>query len=104
VKALFVANGLAARSVRSDTDPSASGKLTVESRASQALESEWTATQKVEVKGRVISVDCAAEPKVCEEHGVSSFPAIRLYQDHGARVERYRGPRRAPSYVATGSL
>ncbi|OIW23005.1 hypothetical protein CONLIGDRAFT_719550 [Coniochaeta ligniaria NRRL 30616] len=66
-------------------------------RASEALEPEWSAIEKEETDGRIISVDCAAEPKVCEQQGVNSFPAIRLYQDQGARMERYRGPRRASS-------
>ncbi|KAH8901982.1 hypothetical protein BR93DRAFT_921235 [Coniochaeta sp. PMI_546] len=66
-------------------------------RASEALEPEWTTIEKEETDGHVVSVDCAAESKVCEKHEISSFPAIRLYQDQGAVTDRYRGPRRAAS-------
>lgn len=45
------------------------------------------------------SVDCAVEPTICRELDVASFPAIRLYKGSGVYVERYRGPRRASSYV-----
>ncbi|KAK3385559.1 thioredoxin-like domain-containing protein [Podospora didyma] len=59
----------------------------------QALETEWTKIQENEEGSQVVSVDCSQTPKACEELGVSSFPAIRLYHRDG-RLDRYRGPRK----------
>ena len=61
---------------------------------SKALEPEWIAIQESERDNNVVSVDCAAKPRLCDEYGVVSYPAIRLFHADG-RVDRYRGARRA---------
>jgi protein disulfide-isomerase A1 len=61
----------------------------------QALEPEWAA-----LRGRkgdaVVSIDCSADAKLCQDAGVSSIPAIRLHHPDGGQT-RYRGPRDAAS-------
>ncbi|KAK3377326.1 hypothetical protein B0T24DRAFT_592936 [Lasiosphaeria ovina] len=73
-----------------------SNEHTLVAENSQALEPEWTLLRQNEGEDDVVSVDCSATPKDCEELGVASFPAIRLYH-HGGKLDRYRGPRKAAS-------
>ncbi|KIW18799.1 hypothetical protein PV08_03088 [Exophiala spinifera] len=69
-----------------------------------SLAEEW-ATAESELTQPLVSVDCTAEPDLCAEHDVRSYPAIRLF--HGRLAGdtnktssiRYRGPRKAPSIV-----
>ncbi|KAL8420558.1 hypothetical protein RB594_003372 [Gaeumannomyces avenae] len=66
--------------------------------ASAALEPEWTSIQETERDNNVVSLDCGAKRKLCDEFHVISYPAIRLYHQDG-RMDRYRGPRRANEIV-----
>ncbi|KFA46264.1 hypothetical protein S40293_06459 [Stachybotrys chartarum IBT 40293] len=67
-----------------------------EDEASRSLLPEWhKLTQELP---RSVAVDCTKAPAVCRDMDVRSFPAIRLYQAHG-QMARYRGPRKASSYV-----
>lgn len=71
--------------------------LTVDRKRSQALEREWAALLEVEganIHG--VSVDCSAEAELCSRDGVSSFPAIRLWQPGRGQIW-YRGARKAAS-------
>ncbi|KAL6252938.1 protein disulfide-isomerase precursor [Rhinocladiella similis] len=66
-----------------------------------SLLEEW-ATAESELTQPLVSVDCTAEPDLCAEHDVRSYPAIRLF--HGLATNmtnsiRYRGPRKATSIV-----
>jgi protein disulfide-isomerase A1 len=54
--------------------------------------------QKSEKDSNILSFDCSASPKVCDEYGVASFPSIRLFHGDGS-VDRYRGLRRSSSLV-----
>ena len=55
-----------------------------------------------------MSFDCAEQPKFCQEHDVVSHPTIRLYrgksEGESEKIDRYRGPRKASSYVMTPYL
>ncbi|KAK0625074.1 hypothetical protein B0T17DRAFT_260621 [Bombardia bombarda] len=68
---------------------------------SQALEPEWASVQQatLDATATALSIDCAATPTICSDLGVSSFPTIRLYHGDG-RMDRYRGPRKAPSILS----
>ncbi|KAL8369837.1 hypothetical protein RB595_000265 [Gaeumannomyces hyphopodioides] len=66
--------------------------------ASAALKPEWTSIQETERDNNVVSLDCGAKRKLCDEFHVISYPAIRLYHQDG-RMDRYRGPRRAKEIV-----
>lgn len=68
------------------------------SKASQTLESEWTSAQGT-AGDKLLSVDCSTETNLCHQHGVSSFPTIRLHNPDGTQT-RYRGPRKAPSILS----
>lgn len=59
-----------------------------------AFKQEWSLVLESEGEGTVISVDCSANPNLCREFDVVSFPAIRLHLQDGT-TERYRGPRKA---------
>lgn len=63
---------------------------------SQALEPEWTSIAGSHKS--LMSIDCSAEPAVCDEFGITSYPALRFFDGHG-HAQPYRGPRRASSYV-----
>ena len=45
-----------------------------------------------------MSIDCLKHSKLCQSHGISSFPTIRLHQPDKSPV-RYRGPRTAHSIL-----
>ncbi|KAF6808957.1 protein disulfide isomerase, partial [Colletotrichum sojae] len=59
---------------------------------SQLLEAEWSTITDHEKD--LLSINCAADTSLCEEHDVRSFPAIRLYRS-AKTFEHYRGPRQA---------
>jgi Thioredoxin len=65
--------------------------------ASKALEPEWISAS-TQSKRPLISVDCTAESELCDENGVISYPAIRLFKGLDS-VTRYRGPRKAWAWV-----
>jgi len=84
-----------------ESTPSTNGAEVDEPRSrepSKALESEWIAIQESERDNNVVSVDCAAKPRLCDEYDVASYPAIRLFHGDG-RVDRYRGARRSSAYA-----
>lgn len=62
---------------------------------SKSLEPEWKSAT-AQSKKPLVSIDCVIESKLCEEHDVISYPAIRLFRG-GESVSRYRGPRKASS-------
>lgn len=64
------------------------------SKASQAFEPELASAQET-AGDKLLSVDCSTKTDLCLQHGVSSFPAIRLHNPDGTQT-RYRGPRKAP--------
>ena len=68
------------------------------SQASQALEPDWTSAQET-AGDKLLSVDCSTETALCRQHGVSSFPTIRLHHPDGTQA-RYRGPRKAESILS----
>ncbi|KAK0654780.1 hypothetical protein B0T16DRAFT_486516 [Cercophora newfieldiana] len=65
-----------------------------ETEASKELEPEWTEVQKRSKDESIFSLDCLANPDVCQEFDVASYPAIRLYHRDG-EMTRYRGERKA---------
>ncbi|GAB0145137.1 hypothetical protein EsHS_00005578 [Epichloe bromicola] len=65
-----------------------------------ALLSQWNAVQD---DVSAISIDCGSAKDTCAELNVVSVPAIRLY--HGEKnMFRFRGPRKASSYVTVVAL
>ncbi|KKY20682.1 putative protein disulfide-isomerase [Phaeomoniella chlamydospora] len=86
----------------------------------QALAPEWaSAAKQAPDTVPFVSIDCTMEPLFCAEHGVRSYPAIRLFSGlesvgNGGQPQlkkidtiRYRGPRRASSigsFVVRSSL
>ncbi|KAI0198830.1 thioredoxin-like protein [Astrocystis sublimbata] len=64
---------------------------------SQALEPEWTSVASSH--DALMSVDCASESALCDEHNVISYPAIRYFDGHG-QTKLYRGPRRASAILS----
>jgi protein disulfide-isomerase A1 len=60
---------------------------------SKALEAEWLAATS-QTKTALLSVDCKAEATLCQEQGVISYPAIRVF-DGNEKVRRYKGARKA---------
>lgn len=67
--------------------------------SSSALESEWVSIQTTERDNNVVSLDCSVRPTLCDEYGVLTYPAIRLFHSSGQML-RYRGPKKAPSITA----
>ncbi|EHA54204.1 hypothetical protein MGG_08973 [Pyricularia oryzae 70-15] len=66
--------------------------------ASKSLEPQWIKIQTTERDNNVVSFDCGAKRKICDELDVVSYPAIRLYHQDG-RMDRFRGPRTASEIV-----
>ncbi|KAI1156617.1 thioredoxin-like domain-containing protein [Nemania diffusa] len=64
---------------------------------SQALEPEWMSIAPSHKS--LMSIDCATETAVCDEFGISSYPALRYFDGHG-HTQSYRGPRRASSITS----
>jgi protein disulfide-isomerase A1 len=60
---------------------------------SKALEAEWLEATS-QRKTSLISIDCTIEADLCQEHGVISYPAIRVFDGSG-KTRRYKGPRKA---------
>jgi protein disulfide-isomerase A1 len=60
---------------------------------SKALEAEWLAATS-QTKTAMLSVDCKTEADLCQEQGVISYPAIRVF-DGSEKAKRYKGPRKA---------
>ncbi|KAH8747544.1 thioredoxin-like domain-containing protein, partial [Hyaloscypha finlandica] len=65
---------------------------------SKALEAEWLAATS-QTKTALLSVDCKAEATLCQEQGVISYPAIRVF-DRNEKVRRYKGSRKASAIVS----
>lgn len=65
---------------------------------SKALEAEWLAATS-QTKTALLSVDCKTEADLCQEQGVISYPAIRVF-DGSEKVRRYKGPRKASAIVS----
>ncbi|OAA57535.1 Thioredoxin-like fold protein [Niveomyces insectorum RCEF 264] len=69
--------------------------------ACRKLEPEWTDVESALEDGHVVSIDCSADPTLCDDFDVASYPAIRLVRGRGdGRTSRYRGPRHAPEIIA----
>ncbi len=66
---------------------------------SRALEAEWISIQETEQGNSVVSLDCSAGLRVCQELDVVSHPSIRLYRRGGEAVDRYRGPKTGKSII-----
>ncbi|KAF9874334.1 hypothetical protein CkaCkLH20_08317 [Colletotrichum karsti] len=64
---------------------------------SQLLEKEWDSITYYDKT--ILSLNCAVNAHICEEHDVRSFPAIRLYRS-AKTFEYYRGPRQAGDITA----
>jgi len=64
---------------------------TVYSEDSKALESEWKSASS-RTQHQLVSVDCTIETRLCGEHEIISYPAIRLFKKNKS-VGRYRGKR-----------
>ncbi|PMD25441.1 thioredoxin-like protein [Hyaloscypha hepaticicola] len=65
---------------------------------SKALEAEWLAAT-ARTKTALLSIDCTAEPDLCREQGVFSYPAIRVF-DGSKKLRRYKGSRKASAIVS----
>lgn len=57
------------------------------------MEPEWAAIPNASKDPNIVSFDCGANPKLCRELDVASYPAIRLYRRDGG-MDRYRGERK----------
>ncbi|KAI0804876.1 hypothetical protein GGR55DRAFT_657580 [Xylaria sp. FL0064] len=64
---------------------------------SQLLEPEWTSIASSHKS--LMSIDCSAEPAVCDEFSIISYPAVRYFDGHG-HTKPYRGPRKASSIAS----
>ena len=65
---------------------------------SKALELEWAPAVADLTDVSTLSVDCSQAADVCQKHGVSSYPSLKVYQGSGPK-STYLGPRRAAAYV-----